>query len=60
MEEEVKKRLEEAGLKECDLTAEELKRLKQQIVDERNGITVLDGVLSDSSIYYRRMQHEKN
>lgn len=60
MDEEVKKRLEDAGLEESDLTAEELQRLKQQIIDEKNGITVLDGVLSDSNIYYRRMKHEKN
>lgn len=60
MDEEVKKRLEDAGLEESDLTAEELQRLKQQIIDEKNGTTVLDGVLSDSNIYYRRMKHEKN
>lgn len=45
MEKEIKKRLKAKGLKESDLTAEEMVSLKKQIIAEQNGAIYLDGVL---------------
>ena len=45
MDNEIKKRLDAKRLQASDLTAEEMERLKKQIIDEQNGISYLDGVL---------------
>lgn len=55
MEEKVIEKLNEVGLTPDDLTKEELERLKEEIELEEDGIIVIDGVLSDSKIFYRRL-----
>ena len=55
MEEKVIEKLNEVGLTPDDLTKEELERLKEEVKLEEDGIIVIDGVLSDSKIFYRRL-----
>lgn len=55
MEEKVIEKLNEVGLTPDDLTKEELEQLKEEIKLEADGIFVIDGVLSDSKILYRRL-----
>lgn len=53
MEEKVKKILEEHGLTIDQLTPQEVQQLKQEIVAQEKGLCILDGVLSDPSLFYR-------
>ncbi len=55
MEEKVVEKLNEVGLTPDDLTKEELERLKEEVKLEEDGIIIIDGVLSDSKIFYRRL-----
>lgn len=55
MEEKVIEKLNEVGLTPDDLTKEELERLKEEVKLEEDGIIIIDGVLSDSKIFYRRL-----
>lgn len=55
MEEKVVEKLNEVGLTPDDLTKEELERLKEEVKLEEYGIIIIDGVLSDSKIFYRRL-----
>lgn len=52
MEDKVKQRLEECGLTESQLT-KELDKLKEEIKAEEEGYSVLDGALSNPSLFYR-------
>lgn len=54
MEERIKQELAEYGLSIDQLTKEELQRLTQEIELRDKGLDVLDGVLSDPSIMYRK------
>lgn len=55
MEEKVVEKLNEVGLTPDDLTKEELEWLKEEVKLEEDGIIIIDGVLSDSKIFYRRL-----
>lgn len=55
MERELKSR----GLTADDLTAEELERLHRETILKRKGFGILDGVLSNTDIYFRRMRNKK-
>lgn len=52
MEDKVKQRLEECGLTESQLT-KELDKPKEEIKAKVEGYSVLDGVLSNPSLFYR-------
>ena len=54
MEERIKQELAEYGLTIDQLTTEELHRLAQELEMRDKGIEVLDGVLSNPQIYYRK------
>ena len=54
MNKEIKDRLKAAGLKPTDLTSSELKQLEKALNLEKQGAMVLDGVLSNPDVYYRR------
>lgn len=54
MENEIKDKLAEVGLTPDDLTPKELETLKAEIKAEKGGAIVLDGVLSNPAIFYRK------
>lgn len=54
MEDKVKQRLEECGLTESQLTKEEFDELKEEIKAEEKGYSVLDGVLSNPELFFRK------
>lgn len=54
LEDKVKQRLEECGLTESQLTKEELDELKEEIKAEEEGYSVLDGVLSNPELFFRK------
>lgn len=54
MENKIKKELEEYGLTIDQLTIEELELLKEEIKAKEDGATILDGVLSNPELYYRK------
>ena len=54
MEDKIKRVLEEYGLTESQLTKEELEELKEEFKAKERGVEVLDGVLSNPSLYYRK------
>jgi hypothetical protein len=54
MEEKVRQVLAEHGLTESQLTKEELEELKEEIKEMEQGRFVLDGVLHNPELYYRR------
>lgn len=54
MEAKIKERLAEYELTEQDLTTEEMAELKEEIAAEERGETVLDSVLDNPSIFYRK------
>lgn len=58
MEDRIKKELDEygGGLTIDDLTQEELEELKEEIKRRDNGDMILDGVLSNPAILYRRLR----
>ena len=58
MEEKIKKALAEDGhgLTIDDLTQEELEELKEEIIAKEKGFMILDGVLSNPAILYRRLR----
>lgn len=60
MEEKVIEKLNEVGLTPDDLTKEELEQLKEEVKLEEDGLLVLDGVLSNPEIFYRKLDYEKN
>lgn len=51
MEDKVKQRLEECGLTERSQLTKELDKLKEEIKAEEEGYSVLDGVLSNPSLF---------
>lgn len=57
-EKEIQRRIEEkldsVDLTEDDLTIEELRSLREEVIAEMNGETILDGVLSNADILYRK------
>ena len=53
---EAARRLRDLGLRESDLTKDEMARLRREIGNERRGKATLDGVLSDPSIIFRRFK----
>lgn len=54
METKINSKLEEYGLTAEDLTQEEMTQLRQEIEAEERGETILDGVLDNPSLYYRK------
>lgn len=54
MEAKIKARLAEYELTEQDLTTEEMAELKEEIAAEERGETVLDSVLDNPSLFYRK------
>lgn len=58
MEDKVKQILEEYGLTESQLTKEELDELKEEIKANEEGYLILDGVLSNPELFYRKRQQE--
>lgn len=54
MEDKVKKALEEYGLTEDQLTKEELEELKEEIRIKESGRMILDSVLDNPALYYRK------
>ena len=58
METKIKAKLEKYDLTIEDLTQEEIEQLKEEITDEENGITYLDGVLDNPEIKFRRERKE--
>lgn len=60
MEEKIKKELAKHGLTENMLTREELEELKEEIIARDKGLMILDGVLSNPDLLYRRkIEHNK-
>lgn len=53
MEDKVKQRLEECGLTESQLT-KELNKVKEEIKAKEEGYSVLDGVLSNPELFFRK------
>ncbi len=51
MQEKILAKLEEYGLKESDLTENELKELQEEILAEEKGEIVLDGVLFHKGVF---------
>ena len=41
----MKEKIEQAGLKESDLTNQQLEKLEEEVIQELEGITIIDGVL---------------
>ncbi len=54
MEDKVKQMLEDYGLTESQLTKEELDKLKEEIKAKEDGRMVLDGVLDNPELFYRK------
>ena len=50
----IEKCLAENNLTIEDLTAEELEALKEEIQQQESGCIILDGVLSNPEIFYRK------
>lgn len=56
IEKKIKEKLDEYGFIESDLTPDELEELREEVEDELNGMTIIDGVLSNILPY---RQNEK-
>lgn len=54
MEDKVKQMLEDYGLTESQLTKEELDKLKEEIKTKEEGRMVLDSVLDNPELFYRK------
>lgn len=54
MEDKVKQMLEDYGLTENQLTDEELDKLKEEIKAKEEGRMVLDSVLDNPELFYRK------
>lgn len=54
MKDKVKQMLEDYGLTESQLTKEELDELKEEIKAKEEGLMVLDSVLDNPELFYRR------
>ncbi len=54
MEDKIKQMLDDYGLTESQLTSEELDKLKEEIKAEEEGYSVLDGVLSNPELFFRK------
>lgn len=54
MEDKVKQMLEDYGLTESQLTKEELDKLKEEIKAKEEGRMVLDSVLDNPELFYRK------
>lgn len=55
MEKEIIERLRVEGFTPSDLTEDELETLRKEIEFERSGGMILDGVLSNPEIYFRKL-----
>lgn len=53
-EKEIREALEAHGITVEQLTPEELLSLKKEIEEQKNGVVILDGVLSNPEIRYRK------
>lgn len=51
MEEMIDEKLKEYGLSRFDLTDEQMKILKEEIKQEKEGMTLIDSVLFDIPVY---------
>jgi hypothetical protein len=58
METKINNRLAEHGLTADDLTQEEMTQLREEIDAEQRGTTILDGVLDNPSLMYRKALKE--
>lgn len=58
MRDEIRKELAMYNLTEDDLTQDELELLEEEIEAKKKGYLILDGVLSDTKILYRRLRRE--
>lgn len=54
MEDKIKQLLADYGLTKSQLTSEELDKLKEEIKAKEKGLIVLDSVLENPSLFYRR------
>ncbi len=59
MEDKLQRVLKEHNLTKEDLTPKELEQLKEELELAENGGTILDGVLSDPSLYYRSLKNKR-
>lgn len=57
--EEIKKYVEEHNLSVDILTEEELEQVKEEIIAIKAGYTILDGVLSNPELSFRKMKYGK-
>lgn len=58
METKINSRLAEHGLTADDLTQEEMAQLREEIEAEERGETILDGVLDNPSLIYKKALKE--
>lgn len=58
-ENKLKVKLEEYGFEIEDLTSQELEELKKEIEAEENGMTIIDGVLSNIPPYRRKEENKR-
>lgn len=58
METKINSRLAEHGLTADDLTQEEMAQLREEIEAEERGETILDGVLDNPSLIYKKALQE--
>lgn len=56
IQQKLNERLSDFNLTQGDLTSDELYQLRQEIITEMNGGVIIDGVLSDASIFYRNLK----
>ena len=56
IQQKLNEKLSEFNLTQEDLTSDELYQLRQEIITEMNGGAIIDGVLSDASIFYRNLK----
>lgn len=54
MEDKIKQLLDDYGLTKSQLTSEELDKLKEEIKAKEKGLIVLDSVLENPSLFYRK------
>ncbi|WP_455612839.1 hypothetical protein [Bacteroides congonensis] len=59
IENKLKVKLEEYGFEIEDLTSQELEELKKEIEAEENGMTIIDGVLSNIPPYRRKEENKR-
>lgn len=58
-EKEIDNELASFGLTRDLLKNEEIEELRRELEARKNGAQILDGVLSDTGIYYRRLKNQQ-